>query len=179
MVDETGEVVKWYTRARKFPTLIGKTPDGTRLPGGPYTITQVLVGAALAVLLASPPWWWTRFFDPMTNVAIFVLVVGGGVFFSGRLPIGLRNPLTWGSGVFRSLTQPPGGSIAGKPVRLRAAHTSGGHAVMVLGTEPAVNTPADALHVVGEEPAVIHPAPALTGVQRLLAVAAVPQEQAS
>ena len=76
MVDEAGEVVKWYTRARKFPTLIGKTPDGTRLPGGPYTITQVLVGGALAVLLASPPWWWTRFFDPMTNVAIFVLVVG-------------------------------------------------------------------------------------------------------
>jgi len=29
------EVVKWYTRARRFPQLIGKTPDGARLWGGP------------------------------------------------------------------------------------------------------------------------------------------------
>ena len=34
------EVVKNYTRARKFPQLLGMTPDGKKLPGGPYSYTQ-------------------------------------------------------------------------------------------------------------------------------------------
>ena len=41
--------LKWYTRARKFPQLIGRTPDGTRIPGGPYTYTQVAAGVVTAV----------------------------------------------------------------------------------------------------------------------------------
>ena len=30
-----------YTRARKFPKLIGKFPNGQEIPGGPYTRVQV------------------------------------------------------------------------------------------------------------------------------------------
>src|SRR5450759_686655 len=36
------EVVKYYTRARKFPQLIGRTPDGAKIWGGPYTFTQAI-----------------------------------------------------------------------------------------------------------------------------------------
>ena len=48
--DESPEIVKWYTRARKFPQLIGKTPDGAKLWGGPYTYTQV-VGASVVLVV--------------------------------------------------------------------------------------------------------------------------------
>ena len=35
MGEQSLEVVKWYTRARRFPQLIGKTPDGARIGAVP------------------------------------------------------------------------------------------------------------------------------------------------
>ena len=35
------EVVKNYTRARKFPQLLGMTPDGKKLPGGTVQLHTV------------------------------------------------------------------------------------------------------------------------------------------
>lgn len=59
--DEPVEVVKWYTRARRFPQLIGKLPDGRRIWGGPYTYTQVIAGAVLIVVLAKTASIWAQF----------------------------------------------------------------------------------------------------------------------
>ena len=39
------EVARFYTRSRKFPRLIGRLHDGTKIPGGPYTVTQAIVAA--------------------------------------------------------------------------------------------------------------------------------------
>ena len=52
--------MKWYTRARKFPQLIGRTPDGTRIPGGPYTYLQVAAGVGMAAVLAATTGLWAR-----------------------------------------------------------------------------------------------------------------------
>ena len=48
--DEAPETVRWYTRARKSPQLIGNTPDGAKLWGGPYTYRQG-IGAAVVLLV--------------------------------------------------------------------------------------------------------------------------------
>ena len=45
---QPAEVIRNFTAARKFPQLIGKTPDGKRIAGGPYTLTQ---GIVLAIVL--------------------------------------------------------------------------------------------------------------------------------
>ena len=55
------EVVKWYTRARRFPQLIGKTPDGATIWGGPYTYTQVIAGVAFIVIGSKTTWLWGHF----------------------------------------------------------------------------------------------------------------------
>ena len=59
--EDQHEVVKWYTRARRFPQLIGKTPDGARLWGGPYTYTQVIVAAVVIVVGIQTAGLWGQF----------------------------------------------------------------------------------------------------------------------
>lgn len=47
--------MKIYTGARKFPVVVGKFPNGknrARIPGGPYTLQQILVFAVIMVLTA-------------------------------------------------------------------------------------------------------------------------------
>ena len=46
--DEEREVARFYTRSRRFPKFIGRLHDGTKIPGGPYTLTQ---GVVLAIVL--------------------------------------------------------------------------------------------------------------------------------
>ena len=120
--DEGTEVVKWYTRARRFPQLIGKTPDGATIWGGPYTYTQVIAGAALIVIGSKTTWLWGHF-GLLGNAFILLGGAYGLVLLLGRLPIGSRNPLSVGSGALRALTSPPQGHMGGTPVRLRRPRT--------------------------------------------------------
>lgn len=170
--DDTVEVVKWYTRARRFPTLIGKTPDGMRLWGGPYTYTQVAVGVTLLIVGVRTVNVWGRF-----GLIGNVLLLAGGTYAAvaaaGRLPIGSRNPLTLVSGLVRALTGPATGRRAGRPLRPRRPYRARGR--VIVGCSP-VATPTPTSTPSRPEPPVRRadppsPArpPALTGVQRLLA----------
>ena len=85
--------LKWYTRARKFPQLIGRTPDGTRIPGGPYTYTQVAAGVVTAVVLAQTTWLWAHG-GLILNATIFIGATVGAVFAAGTLMLeGEEKPL--------------------------------------------------------------------------------------
>ena len=56
--DNNVEVIKDFTTARKIPQLIGRTPDGKKLPFGPYTVPQAVSGAAVgAILWLLHPLW--------------------------------------------------------------------------------------------------------------------------
>lgn len=177
------EVVKWYTRARRFPQLLGRTPDGGRLPGGPYTFTQAIVGGLVLFVGLNSMGLWARY-GLIGNMVILLGVAYGAVFAIGRLPIGSRNPLALASGALGALTAPSTGRVDGRRVRLsrpqRVEHT-----VSVLLTPvpqswahaPVNDAPAaPARPIPGAAPAA---APAgrqvhaqLTGVQALLARAA-------
>lgn len=50
-----------YTRARKHPLVIGKLPGAGRLPGGPYTITQVMTMVISFGLLVMTRELWAHF----------------------------------------------------------------------------------------------------------------------
>lgn len=115
------QVVRWYTRARRFPQLIGRTPDGARIPGGPYTITQVATAGVLMLIALKTTSLWAHY-GLIANGLLLAGVVYGVVFLLGKIPLGSRNPLAIAAGAWRALSAPSTGRLAGRPVRLRRPH---------------------------------------------------------
>lgn len=169
------EVVKWYTRARKFPQLIGRTPDGAKIWGGPYTFTQV-VGAGVVLFVGVNTMGLWAGYGLIGNAMILLGVAYGVVLLLGRVPVGSRSPVAVLLGCIHAVSAPPTGRIAGRPVRIRRPHTVR-HRITVL-LDPAGDTSWASRPAVAD-PAVARPPlplaetqrarPALTGVQQLLA----------
>lgn len=113
----TGEVVKWYTLARRFPQVIGRTSDGAKIPGGPYTYSQVFVGVGLLVGGLKTTGLWAHF-GTVYNGMLLVLVTAGVVVGLGRLPLANRSPLAMGLGAYRAVAASASGTIAGRPAAL-------------------------------------------------------------
>lgn len=176
--DPTVEVVKWYTRARKFPQLIGRTPDGAKIPGGPYTITQAVGGGLLLLAGVNTLGWWASY-GLLGNALLLLGVTYGAVLLLGRIPVGSRNPLSVASGSIRAASSPSLGKLAGRPVKLPRPRQVR-HRIVVLQTTPPEPTPLP--EQPRREPAAQprrpepHPAPppALSAVQALLVQAARP-----
>ena len=192
--DDGVEVVHWYTLARKFPQLIGRTPDGARIWGGPYTYTQAIGGALVLVAGAKTTSLWGGF-----GVIGNAVVLLGGAYLTtwvlGRIPVGSRSPLSVGAGALRALSAPPAGRYAGRPLRIRRPHL----VTTRIATAPAAARAASTRPIPARGPqqgrpqvapaacrtsrsAPADPPPplaapsALTGVQRLLAAAGNPTE---
>lgn len=167
--------LKWYTRARKFPQLIGRTPDGTRIPGGPYTYTQVAAGVVTAIVLAQTAWLWAHG-GLMLNATIFIGTVVGAVIASGKLPPGMRNPLVLASGALNLLSS--GYRLDGGAVRSPkpTSSTSSGPVTLFEQIQPQPHQITVVDQLVDEEEVPLRERldpspslqPALTNVQRLL-----------
>ncbi len=112
------ERVKWFTLARKFPQLIGRTPDGARIPGGPYTITQAVGGLIVLVVGYYSMGLWANF-GVLGNYTLLLVLTGAVIFGLGRIPLGARNPAAIGMGAFRAVAAPQRGRLRGRPVRIR------------------------------------------------------------
>lgn len=137
------EVVKWYTRARRFPQLIGRTSDGTKLPGGPYTYTQVGLGVGVLLVGQKTARLWAHF-GTATNVVVLVGITAAVVFLAGRLPIGGRNPLSLASGAVQAFTAPRHGRYRGVPVRAGKPQRTGSTRLIVLAPATQAGSPAPA-----------------------------------
>lgn len=166
--------LKWYTRARKFPQLIGRTPDGSRIIGGPYTYMQVAAGAMSAVVLSQTTWLWAGT-NLILNAGIFLGCVAAVVFLTGKLPQTMRNPLTMIGGVTNLLTS--GYQVNGKPLSVPAPRRVATVPVTVHDTHPTSQAATQPCHepAASPTPQEIYPVnngtqkgPALTNVQRLL-----------
>jgi len=114
----TVERVKWFTLARKFPQLIGRTPDGARIPGGPYTITQAVGGLIVLVVGYYSMGLWANF-GVLGNYTLLLSLTAAVIFGLGRIPLGARNPAAIGLGAFRAVAAPQRGRLRGRPVRIR------------------------------------------------------------
>lgn len=187
---QSTEIVRWYTLARRFPQLIGRTPDGAKLWGGPYTITQAVGGGLVLFVGINTMGLWARwgFFG---NAVVLLSVFVGVVVGLGRIPVGSRNPIAMCAGAWRATTSPAFGRVAGKPLRPRKprrlrhriaiAHQVTAAAAAeptrpVAGAQPrrqapapATSRPQTATPQPGATAAPQPRKPALTGVQALLA----------
>lgn len=178
------DVVKWYTRARKFPQLIGRTPDGARIWGGPYTITQAVgAGGVLFVGLNTMGLW--AGFGFVGNLVVLLGVAYGVVIILGRIPVGSRNPISVMAGAVRASGAPQYGRIGGKQIRLRRPHRLRHQVLVCLDVPPQLvdeaAVAADVAPNVVNDPEAPRTAaprlastpeprqPALTGLQALLA----------
>lgn len=108
----------FFTSARRFKQVLGSLPDGTRIPGGPYTYSQV--GVALGVVILG---WLTRGLwgtaSGIGDLLILVIIGIGSAVLIGRLPQGRRSPLRLAGSMFALLTHPgPGGRWKGRPLKL-------------------------------------------------------------
>lgn len=136
MSNEQGpDIVKWYTRARKFPQLIGRTPDGTKIWGGPYTVTQA-VGAGLILFVGLNTMSLWASFGMIGNFLILGAVTYGSVLLLGRIPVGSRSPLSIAAGLSRAVTSPPTGRLGGRAVRIRRPHVLRHSVVLAISDLP-------------------------------------------
>lgn len=110
------EVVKWYTRARRFPRLVGRTHTGGKIWGGPYTITQVVGAVVVVIVMLNTTSLWAKG-SVFTNVAILAGITYAVVFALGKMPPDARNPLSVLAGAAGALVTPRQGRQGGRPLR--------------------------------------------------------------
>lgn len=114
---------KFYTAARKFQQLIGVTPAGEAIPGGPYTVTQFVVGIVCVVLgFISRP-LWTQ--GAIVDVLIIVAVAVGITYAAGRVPGSRRSLINLVNCVMSLALRPTTGTYRGK--KLPASYSKAPH----------------------------------------------------
>jgi hypothetical protein len=171
------EHARFFTRARKIPILVGRLPDGQALPGGPYTLVQVLSGAGVGLVLSKTTEVWAHFgglLDLVFAAGLVVAVIWG----TGKLPNSGRNPFTWAMDAVSLYSTPRQGSLRGRALRVGRPHLVH-HRLVVLQAKPApepspeaaVSAPALADPPASTRPsaAAVPTGPAMSGVARLLA----------
>lgn len=169
------EIARFYTRSRKFPRLIGRLHDGTKIPGGPYTITQGVVFAILLTLgLATRGLWGTG--SILIDLPLTGVVAWGGAWGAGRLPATRRNAASLLLGALGAMTRTGAGRYLDRTVRLRPPHKAGGFTAVTgrSGPTSAPHSP-PAVPATPAPPRPAAPAAprqmAVSGVERLLAQA--------
>lgn len=105
-----------YTRARRHPLVIGKLPGAGRLPGGPYTITQVMTMVCSFGLLVLTRDLWARF--GAMNFVLMVLVPWGLAWVLRYARLDGRDPARALRSLFVYSSTPAQGRLAGKPQRV-------------------------------------------------------------
>lgn len=142
---ESFETVKYYTRARKFPQLLGKFPDGTKIPGGPYTIQQLIAGVGILAFGGFTMGIW-GVFGGIGNIVVLFGLAFAAIFIIGRLPMNGRNPFFALIGLYKVSMAPRGGRYQGRPIRIRRPRTVTHKTNVWVGPLP-VDDPLDAMQV--------------------------------
>ncbi|OFL47345.1 hypothetical protein HMPREF2768_00005, partial [Propionibacterium sp. HMSC068C01] len=94
--------IQWHTEARQQPRIIGKDSSGRKIPGGPYTIYQVLaVGGVVPAAMMG-----FKIIDGGMTIRGFIFALAAGwlaQFIIGRIDW-TWSPLAWLAGWWRVTT---------------------------------------------------------------------------
>jgi hypothetical protein len=118
--DSPDTIGRFYTSARFFKQVLGSLPDGTKIPGGPYTYTQIstMLGIVVGGWILRGLWTTGSGFG---DILLLLAVAVGAGYLIAQLPQSRRNPLKLFGSAVTLLTHPgPGGRWKGKPLRLSA-----------------------------------------------------------
>lgn len=174
-------VARMYTGARKFPRVFGRFLDGRKVPGGPYKITQIVIGGSvllLAVFSYTLHWWSTG--SPIMDLIFGGAVVAGVFWGSGKIPQTKRNPVALVLSAWRAIAAPRTGRyrgvpfVAKKPHHTASTRRAGTITVAAAAVEPVAATTAPdvvAAPAPSPQPAIASAPAPISGVARLLAQA--------
>ncbi|ALJ22514.1 hypothetical protein [Microbacterium sp. No. 7] len=180
--DEDREVARFYTRSRRFPKFIGRLHDGTKIPGGPYTLTQGIVLALVLIgALLTQRMWGTG--SPLVDFPLAIAFSWAAAWGAGRIPATRRNMLNVLAGGLSAMTKPATGKYRGTTMKIRPPHYAGGKTTIADTIVDALPRPEVAIPTpTPEAPAAVQPAMqqrsaplatrtpahAVSGVERLL-----------
>lgn len=120
--DTTFEIARFYTKSRKFPRLIGRFHDGTRIPGGPYTFTQgfIAIAVLIAAVMTRDTLWSVGFM--LGDIVVALGAAWGGAYLGRYIPISDRNPIVTLPSAAASFTRPGSGRYRGEQTQLPKPH---------------------------------------------------------
>lgn len=115
---DSTEVGRFYTRARKVKKMLGKLHDGSKIPGGPYTLTQGAAGVVTGFLALNTNGLWTTRMS-IVDIVLGVLAMWGVAWAVGRLPSTNRNPALALVDASGAVFKPAMGSYRGETLEIR------------------------------------------------------------
>jgi len=128
MVNES--IARFYTRSRRYPKFIGRMTDGSRIPGGPYTMPQVSsAGCMFLGLMVTKQLWTTH--NVILDLTWTVILTGLTLYAVGFIPITRRNIAAVVMDAIAAMFKPVEGSYQGKVPKLRKPHLAGGTCVVI------------------------------------------------
>ncbi|WP_082526373.1 hypothetical protein [Kitasatospora sp. MBT63] len=113
--DEEILIGRSYTRARRHPLVVGKLPGAGRIPGGPYTITQLVTMVIGFVVLIMTRALWAHF--GLFDIVIMVVLPWGLAWVMRYARVDGRDPARAIRSLFVYLSAPGSGRLAGRPQR--------------------------------------------------------------
>jgi hypothetical protein len=121
-----------YTRARKHPLVIGKLPGAGRLPGGPYTITQIVTMVVVFAALTLTQSLWAHF--GVGNVLIMIAFPWGLAWVLRYARIDGRDPARALRSLLVYTSTPADGRLAGRPQHTPRPRLVRGHCTVRILT---------------------------------------------
>lgn len=131
---------KFYTAARKFQQLIGVTPTGEAIPGGPYTVTQFVVGIMVLVTgFITRPIWSQGTIADVLYIAAAAIGITYGV---GKLPRSRRSIINLINCCITLMSRPRTGKYRGRAIPSSWSRTTARPAHRVPSDDTAVRNAA-------------------------------------
>ena len=121
---EEYEIVRFY-RINKYPLMMGRLPDGSKIFGGPYTAAQGITGAVMIILVLSTWGLWANY-GLFGNIIFAGLAVLVPVYLAGMIRTKNRNPITVFLGAVSAWNAPAGGKIGNDKFTFRKPHQAAG-----------------------------------------------------
>lgn len=135
---ERPRVSRFYTSVRRIPIMIGKAGN-TRLPGGPYSVTQFIAGGVVLVIGWNTMSLWGPLFGtfPLVRIVALLGMAVTALWLAGQLPSTRRKIHHLAADTVGAIANPSAGTLNGQPMKLRPPHRLTG-TVLIAGA-PAVD----------------------------------------
>lgn len=137
---ERPRVSRFYTGVRRIPIMIGKAGN-TRLPGGPYSVTQFIAGGVVLVIGWNTMSVWGPLFGtfPLVRIVALAGMAVTALWLAGQLPSTRRKIHHLAADTMGAIANPSAGTLNGQPMKLRSPHRLRG-TVLIAGA-PVVDEP--------------------------------------